>query len=218
MTVEQSRRSDDELWTLVRDERAAFAEDLERLTPERWRHATLCGQWDVEEVVAHLVAAASTGRWAWLRSMLGARFRPDVHNRRRLEEHRGSTPAETLERFRAVVASRTAPSRDTAAYLGEVVVHAQDVRRPLGITRTPDVAALTPVAEFYAARDFAVESRTVSAGLRLAADDGPFAAGEGPLVTGPTLALVMVMAGRSAYLDDLSGPGVATLRDRLATV
>lgn len=207
---------DDELWVLVRRERAALAEDLEHLTPEQWRHATLCGQWDVEEVVAHLVAAASTGRWAWLRSMLGARFQPDVHNRRRLEEHRGRTPAETLERFRAVVDSRTAPSGHTAAYLGEVLVHAQDVRRPLGLTRTPDVAALTPVAEFYAARDFAVESRTTGAGLRLTAEDGPFTAGEGPLVTGPTLALVMALAGRAAYLDDLTGPGVPVLRERLA--
>jgi len=148
--------------------------------------------------------------------MLGARFRPDVHNRRRLDEHRGATPAETLARFRAVVGARTAPSGHTPAYLGEVVVHVQDVRRPLGIARTPAVAALTPVAEFYAARDFAVASRTVSAGLRLAADDGPFAAGDGPLVTGSTLALVMVMAGRAAYLDDLDGPGVAVLRERLA--
>lgn len=215
MTAEQVRRNDDELWALVRDERASFAEDLEGLTPEQWRHPTLCGQWDVEEVVAHLVSAASTGRWAWLRSMLGARFRPDVHNRRRLEEHRGGTPAETLARFRAVVSSRTAPSGHTPAYLGEVVVHAQDVRRPLGLTRTPGVAALTPVAEFYAARDFAVASRTVSAGLRLAADDGPFAAGDGPAVTGSTLALVMAMAGRAAYLDDLAGPGLPTLRARV---
>ncbi len=209
------RGRDDELWVLARDERAAFAEDLERLSPEQWRHSTLCGQWDVEEVVAHLVAAARTGRWAWLRSMVGARFRPDVHNRRRIEEHRGRTPAETLERFRAVVGSTTAASGHTPAYLGEVVVHAQDVRRPLGIARTPDVAALTPVAEFYAARDFAVESRTVGAGLRLAADDGPFASGDGPLVSGSTLALVMAMAGRAAYLDDLTGPGVTVLRDRL---
>jgi hypothetical protein len=48
------------------------------------------------------------------------------------------------------------------------------------------------------------------------ADDGPFATGSGadPLVTGPTLALVMAMAGREAFCDDLSGPGVATLRER----
>ena len=207
---------DDELWTLARAERTALADDLATLTPEQWRHPTLCGRWDVEEVVAHLTAAASLGRWQWLRSIVGARFRPDVHNARRLAEHRGATPAETLDRFRAVLASTTAPSGDTPAYLGEVLVHAQDIRRPLGLTREPTVEAATPVAEFYVRKDFTVDSRRHVAGLRLQADDGPFAAGDGPLVTGSTLALVMGMAGRTAYLDDLDGPGLPMLRARLA--
>lgn len=74
------------------------------------------------------------------------------------------------------------------------------------------VAALPPVAEFFAARNFAVNSKSLVAGLRLEASDGPFVAGDGPLVTGTTLALVMVMAGRGAYLDELDGAGVETLR------
>lgn len=209
-------RADEHLWALVHTERAALVEDLAGLDVEQWRHATLCGEWDVEDVVAHLVAAASLNQRQWVLSMLGARFRPDVHNRRRAAEHRGRTPAETLDRFRAIVDSTTAPSRDTPAYLGEVVVHAQDVRRPLGLPRSPSIAALTPVAEFFARRDFTVNSRTRAAGLELRADDGPFCAGSGPTVTGSTLALVMAMAGRAAYLDELDGPGVPVLRERLA--
>jgi uncharacterized protein (TIGR03083 family) len=138
-----------------------------------------------------------------------------VHNQRRLAEHCGSTPAETLDRFRAVITSTTAPSSHTPAYLGEVVVHAQDIRQPLGLARTPSVDALTPVASFFARRDFAVASRTHVAGLQLRADDGPFATGTGPLVTGSTLALVMSMAGRVPYLTELDGPGVPALRSRL---
>ena len=147
--------------------------------------------------------------------MLGARFRVDVHNQRRMVEHRGSTPAETLDRFHAIIDSTTAPSGHTPAYLGEVVVHAQDIRQPLGLPRTPDVDALTPVAEFFARRDFAVASRTTVVGLQLRADDGPFATSTGPLVTGSTLALVMSMAGRAPYIDQLDGPGVPTLRARV---
>ncbi|GAA4370526.1 hypothetical protein [Paeniglutamicibacter cryotolerans] len=112
--------------------------------------------------------------------MLGAGFRSDVHNLRRLTEHRGDTPAETLARFRAIINSTTAPSSHTPAYLGEALVHAQDIRRPLGLPRTPGVEALTPVAEFFAGRDFAVPGRTRAKGLRLSATDGPFAAGTGP--------------------------------------
>lgn len=210
-----TRSPDDDLWALAHTERAALAEDLDGLSPEQWRHGTLCGDWDVEQVVAHLIAAASTNQWRWLRSMAAARFRPDVHNQRRLAEYRGRTPAETLDRFRAVVTSTTAPSSHIPAYLGEVVVHGQDIRQPLGLVRTPSVDALTPVANFFAGRDFTVASRAHVAGLQLRATDGPFATGTGPLVTGSTLALVMTMAGRVPYLADLGGPGVPALRSRL---
>lgn len=210
-----ARRRDGCLWALVRAERTALAQDLSVLSAEQWRHDTLCGQWDVEQVVAHLTAAASLNQSQWLYSMIGARFRPDVHNQRRLVEHRGRTPAETLHRFRAAIGSTTAPSGHTPAYLGEVLVHAQDIRWPLRLTGTPSVEALTAVADFFAERDFTVASRTRVAGLQLRAHDGPFATGTGPLVTGSTLALVMGMAGRAAYLDQLDGPGVPILRSRL---
>ena len=85
-----ARPQDGHLWALAHAERAALAEDLAGLGPEQWRHDTLCGEWDVEQVV-HLTAAASLNQWQWLRSMLTARFRPDVHNQRRLAEHCGST-------------------------------------------------------------------------------------------------------------------------------
>ncbi|GAA5071401.1 maleylpyruvate isomerase family mycothiol-dependent enzyme [Nocardia iowensis] len=195
-------------------ERAALVEDLAGLDDGQWGRRSLCGRWVVEEVVAHLTAGASIGRVRWLVSVLGARFDFDRHNDRRLAEHRGATPAETLERFRAVVTSTTAPSGHTAAWLGEVVVHAQDIRRPLGLTRTPSVAATTEVARFFAGRDFTVASRRIIEGLHLEATDGPFAVGTGPLVRGTTIALTMAMAGRHAYCDDLAGPGVPTLRAR----
>jgi uncharacterized protein (TIGR03083 family) len=210
-----ARSRDDHLWAVARAERTALADDLSGLNAEQWRHGTLCGRWDVEEVVAHLTAAASLNQWRWVRSMLGARFRVDVHNQRRMAEHRGRTPAETLDRFRAIIASTTAPSGHTPAYLGEVVIHAQDIRQPLGLPRTPNVDALTPVADFFAERNFTVPSRSTVAGLLLRADDGEFATGTGPLVTGSTLALVMSMAGRAPYVDQLDGPGVPTLRARV---
>jgi uncharacterized protein (TIGR03083 family) len=209
--------SGDEHWALIHRERSALAAELAQLSPEQWQHDTLCGDWDVEDVVAHLTATASLNQWKWLRSMAGARFRPDVHNRRRLAEHRGEDPAETLDRFHAIVDATTAPSQHLPAYLGEVVVHAQDIRRPLGLATAPPLATLAPVAEFFASRNFAVPSRSRIADLRLQADDGPFEAGDGALVTGSTLALVMAMAGRAAYVDELSGPGVPLLRSRQAT-
>ncbi len=94
-------------------------------------------------------------------------------------------------------------------------MHAQDIRRPLGLPRTPSVEAVTEVARFFARRDFTVASRSAADGLRLEATDGPFSTGAGPEVGGTTLALTMAMAGRAVYCDELDGPGVAALRERL---
>lgn len=203
-----------ELWARTHAERTALAEDLADLTPAQWDAQSLCAQWSVREVVAHLTAAASTPFLAWVRSMAGARFRSAVHNQRRLVEHLGASPAETLERFEAVLTSTVAPSGDTPAWLGEVIVHGEDIRRPLGIARTPEPHAVTAVAEFFSRKDFAVNSRSAVKGLRLESTDGAFASGAGPLVTGPTLALVLAMAGRASAYGELSGPGVPELTRR----
>ncbi|MFD6063604.1 maleylpyruvate isomerase family mycothiol-dependent enzyme [Rhodococcus wratislaviensis] len=205
------------LWSAAATERAALADDLAGLHEAQWAQQALCGRWVVEEVVAHLTAAASIGALRWFGSVLGARFDFDLHNDRRLAEYRGATPAETLEWFQRAVTSTTSAPGPTAAWLGEVVVHAQDIRRPLGFARTPAVETVTEVARFYARRDFTVAGRSTIAGLRLEATDGPFTTGAGPMVSGTTLALTMAMAGRGAYCDDLTGPSVPTLRDRCTT-
>lgn len=204
----------DALWSAAHAERGALADDLAGLDDAQWAKPSLCERWTIEEVVAHLSAAASIGPLRWFASVLAARFDFDLHNDRRMAEHRGATPAETLDRFRRVITSSTSPPGPTAAWLGEVVVHAQDIRRPLGLLRTPPVDVVTAVARFYASRDFTVAGRSAINGLRLEATDGPFATGTGPGVSGATLALTMAMAGRRAYCDDLAGPGVPMLRAR----
>lgn len=149
-------------------------------------------------------------------SVIGARLDFDLHNARRLAEQLGATPAETLDRFERIITSTTSTFGPPQAWLGEVIVHAYDIRRPLGIAHTPPIATTTQLAQFFARTNFTVASRKISDGLRLEATDGPFATGSGPLVTGTTLALTMVMAGRGTFCDDLTGPGVATLRTRCA--
>src|SRR3984893_19400275 len=132
----------DALWSAAHAERAALADDLAGLDDAQWAQPSLCGRWVIEEVAAHLTAAASIGPVRWFASVLGARFDFDLHNARRLADYRGATPAETLERFRRVVTSTRSPLGPTAAWLGEVVVHAQDIRRPLELPRTPPIEAV----------------------------------------------------------------------------
>ena len=208
-----SRRS---LWSAAHTERATLAEDLAGIDAAQWSQPSLCGRWTIEDVVAHLTAAAGIGPVRWFASVVATRFDFDLHNDRRLAELRGATPAETLTRFREVITSTTSAAGPVTAWLGEVLVHAQDIRRPLGLTHTPALDAVSEVARFYARRDFTVPSRSTITGLRLEASDGPFTTGAGPLVRGTTLALMMAMAGRDTYCDDLTGPGIPTLRERIS--
>jgi uncharacterized protein (TIGR03083 family) len=176
---------------------------------------TLCEEWAVEQVVAHLSAAANTGRWAWIRSIVRAGFDPAKHNVRLLEKYRGASPQETLANFRASIEATVAPTKDFPAFLGEVIVHGQDIARPLNLDLSPDTEALAEVARYFAAKDFAVNSKTLVKGLALRAVDADFESGDGPEVTGRLLDLIMAMAGRPEALQQLSGGGVETLRQRM---
>ncbi|MFB9550654.1 maleylpyruvate isomerase N-terminal domain-containing protein [Nocardioides luteus] len=87
------------------DERDALAQDLRPLAPEQWRTTTLCGEWDVEEVVSHLGAASRLSFPGWLRSMSGARFDQPPPARGVPRLHPGGDPVE-LRRHRS---DRAAP-------------------------------------------------------------------------------------------------------------
>lgn len=202
------------LWSAVHTERAALAADLAGLEDGRWETPSLCAGLTVREVLAHLTAGATLNSVRWMAGVIRCRFDFDKQVAVRLAEQLGKTPAETLERFRRAVPSTTKPPLPVVAMLGEVIVHGEDIRHPLGIRHAPPVEVLTRVAAYYQGSDMVVLARGRVGGLRLVADDGPFTAGSGPLVTGPTLALVMAMTGRAAHCDALEGDGVALLRER----
>ncbi|SHI53710.1 TIGR03083 family protein [Nocardiopsis flavescens] len=202
-------------WPQVHAERAALADDLAGLSEEDWRTPSLCTGLTVREVLAHLTAGASLNGLRWFAGVVRCRFDFDAQVAMRLAEQMGDSGADTLARFRAVVASTTSPPLPRIAMLGEAVVHAEDVRRPLGIAADRPVDTLTRVAEYYRGSDQVVVAGSRVKGLRLEAADGPFAAGEGPLVRGGTLALIMAMTGRPAHLADLDGDGVEVLRGRM---
>jgi uncharacterized protein (TIGR03083 family) len=202
-------------WSLIHSERAALATDLAGLTEELWATRSLCDLFTVREVLAHLTAGASLGPVRWMAGVIRCRFDFDRQVAMRLAEHMGATPAETLARFRCVITRTTKPPLPIVAMLGETIVHGEDIRRPLGIEHDYPVTMLTTVAQYYQRSDLPVLARTRVHGLQLMATDGPFTAGVGSGLSGTTLALVMAMAGRALYCDELGGDGVAILRQRL---
>ncbi|WP_150251251.1 maleylpyruvate isomerase family mycothiol-dependent enzyme [Nocardiopsis deserti] len=203
-----------DLWPLIHQERAALADELSGLTEEQWATPSLCEGLTVREVLAHLTSSASLSGLRWLAGVVRCRFDFDAQVAMRLAEQMGTSGAETLARFRGVVESTTSPPLPKPAILGEVIVHGEDIRRPLGIVSARPTATLTRVADYYRGSDQVVVARSRIQGLGLQATDGPFACGAGPLVRGSTLALIMAMTGRSAHLDELTGDGVQILRER----
>jgi uncharacterized protein (TIGR03083 family) len=210
------RTSATDLWSLIHAERAALAADLAKLTAQQWATRSLCDRFTVREVLAHLTAGASLSPARWLAGVLRCRFDFDQQVAMRLAEQMGTAPADTLARFRRVITSTTRPPLPVIAMLGETIVHSEDIRRPLGIRRDYPITTLTRVADYYQGTDLVVPARGRVRGLRLAATDGAFTTGSGPVVSGKTLALVMTMTGRPSYCDELDGDGVAVLRDRHA--
>lgn len=202
-------------WRMIHAERERLAEMLAGLSDHDWSVKTLCFEWSVEDVVAHLSAAASTGTVAWMRSMLLAKFKPNKHNQRQLARYLGDTPAGTMEIYRNSIDNITAPTKDYPAWLGEVIVHGQDIARPLSLRLEPNPIAVEEVTRFYAMKDFAVNSKSLVSGLTLEAIDSDFRFGSGPLVRGQLLDLVMTMAGRPIYLVELDGDGIAELNHRM---
>ncbi|WP_225878646.1 maleylpyruvate isomerase family mycothiol-dependent enzyme [Spongiactinospora rosea] len=205
------------VWPLVHAERAALAADLAELTDEQWATPSLCAGLTVREVLAHLTAGASLNAVRWLAGVIRCRFDFDRQVAMRLAEQLGANPAETLARFRGVITSTTKAPIPVLAMLGEAIVHAEDIRRPLGVRHQYPIETVTRLARYYQGSDQVVVAGRRITGLRLTATDGPFATGSGPLVSGPTLALVMAMTGRTAFCDDLDGDGVEILRGRRAT-
>ena len=93
-------------------------------------------------------------------------------------------------------------------------MHAEDIRRPLGIEHHYPAEAVVRVADFYKGSNLLIGSKNRIDGLSLRATDADWSHGTGPEVSGPIMSLVMAMTGRKAADDDLSGDGVATLRSR----
>lgn len=216
-TPTSNRRPVTGTWSLIHVERAALAADLAGLDDQRWDTWSLCDGLTVREVLAHLTSGAGLNPVRWMAGVIRCRFDFDQQVAMRLAEQMGDTPADTLARFRQVLTNTTKPIPSTMAMLGETIVHGEDIRRPLGIERDYPIPVLTALADYYQGSDLPVRSKTRVRGLRLTATDGRFGAGDGPRVSGTTMALVMAMAGRIDYVDELDGDGVAVLRERHAT-
>ena len=203
-----------DVWPSVHAERKALAADLANLTPEQWHAATECPAWDVHDLLAHLVSAATMTPPKFVTRMATSGFNFAKYADREVRREGAGGPEATLQRFNEVLYSTSAPPGPKPTWLGEVVVHSDDIRRAAGITHTYRTEDLAQVLEFYASSNPIIHGKARVAGLTLKADDADVSVGTGAVVQGPLLALVRATTGRKSAWDELSGPGLDVLRGR----
>jgi uncharacterized protein (TIGR03083 family) len=207
----------DELWTTIDAERTSLADLLAVLTPEEWERPSWCAGWRVRDVAAHL-ALAQTSLAEALPALLRARgsFDRMVHDS--AVARAAAPPEELVGAIRAMVGSRRrAPVVSEVEPLLDVLVHGQDIARPLGRARPVPPAAAATAATRAWRMGWPFWARRRLRGTSLVATDSDWRAGSGPQVCGTTGDLLLLVTGRRQVLPQLSGPGVAVLAGARAT-
>jgi uncharacterized protein (TIGR03083 family) len=203
-----------DVWPVVHGERKALVADLGPLSEEQWSTASLCPPWTVREVLAHMAGTAQITPATFFPKLIGSGFSFERLQAKGVAANLGNAGADTLNRFESIVTSEKRPPGPKDTILGETIIHAEDIRRALGLRREYPSDALVELADFYKGSNAIIHTKNRISGLRLTATDADWSHGSGAEVSGPMLPLLMAMTGRKAVLADLSGDGVATLRER----
>jgi uncharacterized protein (TIGR03083 family) len=205
-------------WALLAAERRTLAADLALLRPEQWDAPSQCDRWTVRDVAAHVAMTPRLRPAAVLPAMIRHRFNLErvigalARNDRR-------SPVDLVQALREVADARgTPPGASVDNVLADIVLHGQDIRRPLGLACNSSQAALLAAADTLTRSDFNCGSARRARGLRLVADDVDWSFGAGEQVRGPLHTILEAIGGRRASIADLTGPGVEILSSRCAAV
>jgi uncharacterized protein (TIGR03083 family) len=204
-----------EIWSYIHGERERLVETLGGLSTEQWASPSWCAGWTVQDTVGHIVAAAEQTPANFYKELVSAGFRFNVFTERGAKRLGALRQEELVRRLQERTSTTNHPPAPVMAMLGEIVVHGEDIRRPLGVRRhqAPE-AALVALADSWKKSNLLIGAKRRIAGLRLRASDVHWVHGDGPEVTGPLNSLVLAMVGRKGAHDDLSGEGLATLGNR----
>ena len=205
----------DSPWPVIHAERTALADDLADLDQTGWDTPSLCAGWSVRQALGHMTVTARMTPPRFFLSMAKCGFNFEKMTTEEIRRETAGTPADTLAAFRGVSSSTSHPPGPVTSWLGETIIHSEDIRRPLGIEHEYPTEAVVRVADFYKGSNLIVGAKKRIAGLTLKATDADWSTGDGPDVSGPIVSLLLAMTGRRAALADLTGDGVTTLSSRM---
>lgn len=206
-----------DVWDMITEQRHQLGAILRDLSPEQWQTPSLCTAWTVCDVVGHLVTPFVLGWGGMFLRLIGHGFNLDKTILRTAQQLGQRPTAELLRILQANAPTRWAPpGLGPEAPLTDILMHTLDICYPLHIPHTIAPDKLQCALAFLVSRKSRAFTRPAwRAGLRLAPDDLAWSWGEGPEVRGTAQNIMMVLGGRTALLDEVTGPGVPQLRVRL---
>ena len=206
-----------DIFAAIADERRAVADLLSGLTGEQLATQSLCEEWRVHDVAAHLIMPLEVSTPTFLLTMLACRGSFDRANVRLTRRQAQRPIDEIIEVLRRKAGSRfTPPGAGPEAPLTDLLMHGMDIRWPLRLARHIPEERLRTSLTFLTSRSLGgLVAKGTLDGLRLEASDLDWTHGHGAIVSGPAEAIMLAISGRGAALDVLSGDGLPTLRSRL---
>ncbi|NEW25945.1 maleylpyruvate isomerase family mycothiol-dependent enzyme [Nocardia cyriacigeorgica] len=203
-------------WQVIEQQRRAIAALLGELTPAEWDTPSLCAGWRIRDVAAHVAMTTQPlSLWAIMREFSRARGDYNALVDTMARAHARRPTAELVAEIGDTAACRDLPMvTNYRNVLFDVIVHGQDISLPLGRPIPVPVEAAAAAATRAYSVGWPVWKRRRLQGLRLSATDIAWSAGRGSPVEGPIVALLLVITGRPAALDQLAGAGVAEIAAR----
>jgi uncharacterized protein (TIGR03083 family) len=203
-----------DLMPMVHAERKSLSEFLSTLEPAQWTAPTWCNKWNVQDLVGHLTAAGNITAPHFFGGFIKTGFNFDKFVEGDLRNFNGGSPADVKARYDKIITSNHKPPGPAYVALGEIMVHGEDIRRPLGAKGDHPAEHLVTLAERYKKTGAPLRGKKRVEGLKLTATDVDWTSGEGPEVRGPCMSLILAMVGRAGALADCEGDGVDTLKSR----
>jgi uncharacterized protein (TIGR03083 family) len=202
-------------WDMIKTERASLTDALAGLAGADWDQPSLAAGWTVRDVVSHMIVTAEMTPPRFFSQLAQSGFKFNEMSAKNIASRQAGLGSDDLvAAYRARIDARTAPPGPALSWLGETIVHGEDIFRALDGYRSHPAEDVVAVGNFYAGSNLLIGAKRRIAGVTLNATDTDWTRGSGPEVSGPAIALVMAMCGRKRALDDLSGAGVELLRGR----
>jgi uncharacterized protein (TIGR03083 family) len=198
-------------------ERLDVAALLESLSDDQLHTPSLCAGWDCFTVGAHLAVTVSVSFAAFTAAVI--RHRGSVARANdRLARRMALRPVADVVHLLRISADMQSPTprERPLAMLTDGLVHAGDIRYPLGLPYDPQHDRVLAALEFLTGgASFDYVGRRGLDGLALVAEDVDFVWGSGGEVFGRGADLMMALCGRTNFLARLDGSGVPLLKARL---